>query len=71
MRSQRRAWAAGARFSSVRLYAAVHNLFLITDYSGYDPDVNTNGSGANISLATDFYTYPQARTFVLGLQAGW
>jgi len=64
-------WAASARFATLRLYGSIHNLFIITNYSGYDPDVNSNGSAANISLATDFYAYPQERSFVLGLQAGW
>jgi iron complex outermembrane receptor protein len=47
------------------------NAFVITDYSGYDPDVNSGGSSTNVSLANDFYAYPQARTVILGIQAGW
>ena len=64
-------WAAGVKARSLRLYAGVRNAFVITDYSGYDPDVNSGGSSTNVSLANDFYAYPQARTVILGIQAGW
>jgi len=64
-------WAAGVKARSLRLYAGVRNAFVITDYTGYDPDVNSGGSSTNVSLANDFYAYPQARTVILGIQAGW
>ncbi len=58
-------------FSSARVYISGHNLFTVTDYSGYFPDVNSFGSSASISLGMDFYAYPIARTFTFGIQAGW
>jgi hypothetical protein len=58
-------------FANARLYFRGHNLFTITKYTGYNPDVNSNGSTVNISLGTDFYAYPLARTFSFGIQAGW
>lgn len=65
-------WAGGLGFAHARLYGSVRNLFTITDYSGYSPDVNSNGQfGANVGLGTDFYSYPQARTFTFGVQASW
>jgi TonB-linked SusC/RagA family outer membrane protein len=65
-------WAGGLGFASARFYGSVRNLFTITDYSGYSPDVNSNGSfDANVALGTDFYAYPQARTFTFGVQASW
>jgi TonB-linked SusC/RagA family outer membrane protein len=64
-------WAASGWFSSLRLYTTVRNAFIITNYSGYDPDVNSNGAAVNVGLANDFYSYPQERTFILGVQAGW
>ena len=42
-----------------------------TDYTGYNPDVNSNGSSATISLGTDFYAYPLARTFSFGVRGAW
>ena len=65
-------WAGGLGFHSARFYGSVRNLFTITDYTGYTPDVNSNGSfDANVGLGTDFYAYPQARTFTFGIQASW
>lgn len=58
-------------FQSWRLYLSARNLFTTTDYSGYSPDVNSNGSLANVGLGTDFYAYPVARTFTFGVQAAW
>ena len=41
-----------------------------TDYSGFDPEVNTFGD-ENVALGTDFLTYPQARTVQFGLNFGF
>jgi TonB-linked SusC/RagA family outer membrane protein len=64
-------WAGALGFSNARFYGSVRNLFTITDYSGYSPDVNSNGSLATFELGTDFYAYPQARTWTFGVQALW
>jgi TonB-linked SusC/RagA family outer membrane protein len=68
-------------FASARIYASVRNLFTSTDYTGYSPDVNSNGANnvdsgslatsSEIGLGTDFYAYPQPRTWTFGVQAGW
>ncbi len=52
--------------SNARLYVSGHNLYNFTKYTGYDPDVNSNGT-SNIDLGTDYYAYPRARTFTLGI----
>ena len=52
--------------SNARLYVSGHNLHTFTKYTGYDPDVNSNGT-SNIDLGTDYYAYPRARTFTLGI----
>lgn len=57
--------------ANARIYVSGHNLKLWTDYSGYDPDVNSNGSDAITQLGTDFYAYPRARTFSIGISGGW
>jgi len=65
-------WAGSLGFASARFYGSVRNLFTITDYSGYSPDVNSNGQfESDVGLGTDFYAYPQARTFTFGVQASW
>jgi hypothetical protein len=54
-----------------RIYVSGRNLHTWTNFSGYNPDVNSNGSGSNISLGTEFYSYPLARTWVVGLSTEW
>jgi TonB-linked SusC/RagA family outer membrane protein len=58
-------------FHDARLYLSAHNLFTVSKYSGYNPDVNSNGNTSNTDIGTDFYAYPLARTFSFGIQAGW
>jgi len=55
---------------SARIYVSGTNLFTITDYSGLDPEVNTF-DGSNLSVGTDFLTYPQPRTIVFGVNLGF
>ncbi len=44
------------------------NLFVFTGYSGFDPEVNTDGTANDIpSLGIEYIPYPPARTFLLGL----
>ena len=50
--------------SRLRLYFTGQNLFVISDYSGYDPEVNTNGGNA---YGIDRTAYPRARTFLVGV----
>ncbi|MEO8198950.1 MAG: TonB-dependent receptor [Gemmatimonadota bacterium] len=57
--------------SRAHVYVSGRNLFTITGYTGYSPEVNSNGSNNRIELGTDFYAYPIARTFTFGIQAGW
>lgn len=57
--------------SNARIYVSGHNLITVTPYSGYFPDANSTGASSNVSLGTDFYTYPLARSFRFGVQAGW
>jgi TonB-linked SusC/RagA family outer membrane protein len=65
-------FAGGLGFANARIYGSVRNLFTITDYSGYTPDVNSNGQfDSDVGLGVDFYAYPQARTFSFGVQASW
>lgn len=63
--------AARGGFSNARLYVSGRNLKVWTDVLGYDPDVNSNGSGVNVSLGTEFYAYPRARTISVGFTGNW
>ncbi len=63
--------AGALGLGNARLYVRGQNVFTSTDYSGFNPEVNSNGSTSSASVATDFYAYPVARTWSFGLQAGW
>jgi len=53
---------------SMRLSLTGQNLFIITNYSGFDPEVNQDKSKGGIqSFGIDDNGYPKARTFVVGL----
>lgn len=49
-----------------RLYVSAQNLFVITDYKGFDPEVNNQGQN-NLNRGDDYDAYPRARTFTVGL----
>lgn len=55
-------------FKGMNVYAIGQNLFLITNYRGFDPEVNTNkGNGVVPSASIDYTGYPSARTFTFGV----
>lgn len=57
--------------TSMRVYVKFQNLITLTPYSGYDPEINYGGvvrRGINtIRQGTDFFTYPQPRTYSIGV----
>jgi TonB-linked SusC/RagA family outer membrane protein len=53
----------------IRVYALSENLFTVTKYSGYDPELGiSNDAGGGGAFSIDRGFYPQARTFLFGLQ---
>lgn len=58
--------------SRFRVYASVQNAFIITKYTGYDPEVDTfnssYGSNGSFSQNLDFFSNPRPRVWNLGLQ---
>ncbi|MFC5282938.1 SusC/RagA family TonB-linked outer membrane protein [Pedobacter alpinus] len=55
---------------SSSIYVTAQNLYTFTNYSGFDPEVNSFG-GSNLSLNTDYNAYPNVRTFMVGLKVGF
>jgi TonB-linked SusC/RagA family outer membrane protein len=58
---------------SLMVYLTGQNLITATHYSGFDPEVNSYGNNSNannLSLNTDYGSYPSARSFLLGLKMG-
>ncbi|HUH34013.1 MAG TPA: hypothetical protein VLZ28_08655, partial [Daejeonella sp.] len=47
-----------------------NNLWLSTDYSGFDPETSSTPSGSNVDGFTGF-TYPAVRSFLLTLNVGF
>lgn len=59
-------------FESLRLSLTGQNLFLITNYTGFDPEVNTNKSVDGVpSFGIDYVPYPNSRTFTFGLNVSF
>lgn len=56
-----------AGIGSARVYVSAQNLATITNYSGFDPDVNRLGSGSGSTQGVDYGVYPSSKTFLLGL----
>lgn len=54
------------KMSTARIYVTGENLFTITGYKGFDPEVNAFGSN-NTVLGVDYGTYPQTRNLIVGL----
>jgi len=51
---------------SLSIYVTGENLFTFTNYTGFDPEVNTYG-GNSLARGIDYGTYPQTRKLFLGL----
>ena len=57
-------------FKSVGIYASVKNAFLITKYTGYDPEVNSfafDGTRPGIDVSS----YPHTRSYIFGLNVSF
>lgn len=52
--------------STLRIFATANNLALFTNYTGYDPQVNTRQS-TPLTPNVDYSAYPRTRTYVLGV----
>ena len=60
-------WKRPARWvENIRFSLTANNLFTITKYSWFDPDVNAGGTNAACP-GVDSYSYPSARSFSFGV----
>ncbi|MCE7041295.1 TonB-dependent receptor [Dyadobacter sp. CY312] len=63
-----RVGSVGKAFKNLNISLTGQNLFVLTKYKGFDPEVNTDGSSSDIpSLGIEYVPYPSARTFLLGV----
>lgn len=59
-------WLKGQKgLSGARIYLAVDNAFTLTNYRGYNPEVDYN-NGANLTPGVDYGKYPLVRAYTLG-----
>lgn len=56
---------------SAQIYVSGQNLIRITDYSGYDPEVNAYGSANSLTQGVDFTVYPNYKSFTVGFRCGF
>jgi TonB-linked SusC/RagA family outer membrane protein len=55
---------------TARVYVSAQNMFTLTDYTGYDPEVSSTG-GSDLRKGIDVGAYPSAKTYLVGLQIGF
>jgi TonB-linked SusC/RagA family outer membrane protein len=62
------------KMDRVRVYVSGLNLATFTNYKGWDPEVNTDDLSevdSKFALGNDFYTAPQPRTIMVGINVGF
>jgi TonB-linked SusC/RagA family outer membrane protein len=55
------------KLEKLRIYVSGQNLLTFTKYPYWDPEVNADSFDSNIAKGNDFYTPPQPRTYLVGL----
>ncbi|HOZ70816.1 MAG TPA: SusC/RagA family TonB-linked outer membrane protein, partial [Chitinophagaceae bacterium] len=59
----------GMRMSRLRAYFTANNLAVLTNYTGYDPEVSVRSNPLTPGL--DYSAYPKSRSFVFGVNASF
>lgn len=59
-------WIKPLMMSSANIYLTATNLFTLTNYMGYDPEVNFGGNSGTL-LGIDYGTYPQSKSLIVGI----
>lgn len=62
------------RINKFRIYVSAQNIWTITGYEGYDPEVNYSSGGntnSNRNLGLDYGSYPNAKSYTVGLNIGF
>jgi TonB-linked SusC/RagA family outer membrane protein len=54
------------KVKSLRLYGTVNNLAVLTNYSGYDPEVNAIRNSP-VTRGVDYSAYPRSKAYIFGL----
>ena len=59
------------KLNAIKLYVTGQNLYTITDYKGFDPEVGAFNNATGIGQGIDLGTYPQVKTFIFGVKANF
>ena len=59
------------KLNSIKVYVTGQNLYTITNYKGFDPEVGAFNNATGIGQGIDLGTYPQVKTFIFGLKANF
>lgn len=62
-----KAWLKKVYINSARIYFTGYNLACWTNYSGYDPEVDTASKNNPMCPGVDYAAYPKSRTYVMGI----
>lgn len=65
-----RSFTSQIGLSKIRVYATANNVFVLTKYSGLDPEVSTRRKTA-LTPGVDYSPYPKSRMYVLGLNVNF
>jgi iron complex outermembrane receptor protein len=67
-----RSMKMGKLISGLRFSVTAQNLFVITNYNGYDPEVNADRTVNGVSsYGIDMLSYPKARSIIFGLNVNF
>ncbi|HEV7346910.1 TonB-dependent receptor [Telluribacter sp.] len=58
------------RVRNARLFVSAQNILTFTNYSGVDPEVAYKGQG-NLNLGGDYDSYPNVKSYTIGLNLGF
>ncbi|MCZ4243339.1 SusC/RagA family TonB-linked outer membrane protein [Pedobacter punctiformis] len=58
------------KMKKLRVYASAYNLWLLTNYSGFDPEVSTRRK-SSLTPGVDYSAYPKSQSFVFGVNVNF
>ncbi len=58
------------KMKKLRVYASGNNVFLLTNYTGFDPEVSTRRN-SNLTPGVDYSAYPRSRSIIFGLNVNF
>jgi TonB-linked SusC/RagA family outer membrane protein len=57
--------------TNFRVYVSAQNVFTVTNYKGYDPEVGNRTPGTSLTNGIDYAVYPQPHSYLIGIQVNF